>query len=53
MFAVMDQWLSGSTEVRIPGAENGMEFLDRFGSAVKSHWNLATGVPSPSPTVPR
>jgi broad specificity phosphatase PhoE len=35
MFAVMDEWLSGSTEVRIPGAENGMEFLDRFGSAVK------------------
>lgn len=41
LFAVFDEWLSGHTEVPIPGSESGMEFLDRFSSAVTDI--IATG----------
>jgi broad specificity phosphatase PhoE len=35
LFGVVNEWLNGNTETRIPGAENGIEFLDRFSGAVR------------------
>jgi broad specificity phosphatase PhoE len=34
MYDVIARWFNGDTEARIPGGENGREFLDRFNGAV-------------------
>lgn len=41
MFAVMNDWLSGKTEARIPGSEDYWEFMNRFTGAVNAIY--ATG----------
>jgi broad specificity phosphatase PhoE len=34
-YGILDKWMTGSREARIPGAEDGFEFMDRFSGAVK------------------